>query len=472
MPIANRASPANLAKPSSLADVAILGSGPAAWATASACCQAGLSVTLIAPNPRADWPQTYGVWLDQITEPVRRILGLSHGEPVPFSHQWPNIAAVTGSSLRTLKRTYCLLDNVAIRSAFEATAQATGMLTVRTALAKAVTHDQWSSVAVAKGKPTEARLVIDATGSQSPFVQRTNGGSTMSEGSPRHSRAGDSQQAASTTPAEVMAFRGSSSGGTLDSGTFDGAAKTPYAMQAAYGVIAEVDRAPYAASVLMDWTGPNRRDASFLYALDLGQRWLLEETSLARNPALTPEDLKARLSSRLAAMGVTITAVHSEEHVLFPMDLPLPLMGQRMLAIGGAGAIVHPATGYSVAASLRLAPRLAEGLRVAFAQPSPDGQSLADAGWRAIWPTDRGKARNLESYGLNRLLSMNQSEICGFFDTFFALGPTVMSTYLGGEASSAELAAVMWKVFQKAPLRLRSRLASGNPLTLARTLLS
>jgi 2-polyprenyl-6-methoxyphenol hydroxylase-like FAD-dependent oxidoreductase len=450
----------------SAVDVAILGSGPAAWATASACCQAGLSVTLIAPSPRSAWAQTYGVWLDQITSSVRRTLGLGDTDPVPISHQWPEIAAVTGSTTRALKRTYCLLDNVAIRAAFESTAHATGLLTVRTTLAKAVTHDQWSSVAVAKGKPIEARLVIDASGFQSPFVQRANGGSMHSEGLSEQSVGRDWSPVANVPPADMKALRDGTSG------TPTGFAKAPFAMQAAYGVVAEVDRAPYEGSVLMDWTGPNRRDASFLYALDLGGHWLLEETSLARNPALAPEELKARLYSRLASMGVTITAVHSEEHVLFPMDLPLPTIGQRTLAIGAAGAIVHPATGYSVAASLRLAPRIAEGLRVAFAQPSADGQSLSDAGWRVIWPTDRRRARTLESYGLDRLLTMNQSEICGFFDTFFTLGPTVMTTYLGGEASSTELATVMWKVFQKAPLRLRSRLASGNPLALARTLLS
>ncbi len=411
-----------------IADVAILGSGPAAWAAASACCQVGLSVTLIAPNPEADWPQTYGVWLDQIDASVRQIVGLGSGDPFPFSHHWSSISAVT-ESLRDLQRAYGVLDNVAVRAALHNTAVSTGLLTVRTALAKEVTHEQWSTVAVSKGRAVVARLVIDATGSQSPFVQRQSPNASVPGGTGR-------------------------------------------TMQAAYGVIAEVDRAPYVSSVLMDWSGPNRRDASFLYALNLGGRWLLEETSLARNPALTSEELKARLHSRLGAMSVNITAVHSEEHVLFPMDVALPLVGQRTLAIGAAGAIVHPATGYSVAASLRLAPRLGEALRAAFDVSSADGQSLADAGWRAVWPVDRRKARNLESYGLDRLLTMNQSEIRGFFHTFFALGPQVMSTYLGGDASSTELAAVMWKLFQKAPLRLRSRLASGNPLTLARTLLS
>jgi lycopene cyclase-like protein len=424
-----------------IADVAILGSGPAAWAAAAACCQVGLSVTLIAPEPHADWHQTYGVWIDQLDLPVRRLLGLGDTDGLPLSRQWSSIAAVT-DSVRDLKRAYGLIDNTAVRSSLERVAEETGLLTVRTASAQKVTHEQLSTVTVSKGRAINARLVIDATGAQSPFVRRkTVGGSAP----------------------EVSASSGAR-------GTARGS--NGKAMQAAYGVVAEVDRAPYAASVLMDWTGPNRRDASFLYALDLGGCWLLEETSLARNPALTPSDLKARLETRLSGMGVRITAVHREEHVLFPMDIAMPIGGQRTVAIGAAGALVHPATGYSVAASLRLAPRLGQALRAAFDSPSlQDGQSLADAGWRTIWPGDRRKARNLEAYGLERLLTMNQSEIRGFFHTFFALGPEVMATYLGGDASSSELAAVMWKVFQKAPLRLRSRLASGNPLTLARTLL-
>ncbi len=422
----------------SIADVAILGSGPAAWATASACCQAGLSVTLIAPSPHDHWPQTYGVWVDQIDTPVRQLFGIGDADPFPFSHRWSSIAAVTDFH-RDLQRAYGLLNNHVALMGLAETANSTGLLTVRTALAKTVTHEQWSSIAVSKGRPVGARLVIDATGAQSPFVQRLNG-------------SGSSSPSVGNANMPPTSSRGN-------------------AMQAAYGVIAEVDRAPYVSSVLMDWTGPDRRDASFLYALDLGGRWLLEETSLARNPALTPADLQARLHTRLSGMGVNLTAVLSEEQVLFPMDVALPILGQRTLAIGAAGALVHPATGYSVAASLRLAPHLAACLRVAFENPSADAQSLADAGWRAVWPTDRRKARKLESYGLERLLTMNQSETRGFFHTFFSLGPSVMSTYLGGDASSAELAAVMWKVFQKAPLRLRSRLASGNPLTLARTLL-
>jgi lycopene beta-cyclase len=420
-----------------IADVAILGSGPAAWAAASACCQAGLSVTLIAPTPALDWPQTFGVWVDQLGDPVRKLLGLGASDALPLAYRWSSISAVTKVE-KDLQRAYGLLDNRAVRSALHGAAEATGLLSVRTASAIEVTHDQRSSVAVSKGRPVEARLVIDATGSQSPFVQRENSGS-------------------SKAPALGLSALGS---------------QASHVMQAAYGVVAEVSRDPYPASVLMDWTGPDRRDASFLYALDFDGRWLLEETSLARNPALSSADLKARLYSRLNRMGVAVTTVHSEEHVLFPMDVALPVVGQRTLAIGAAGAIVHPATGYSVAASLRLASRLAETLRLAFDVSSVDGQLLADAGWQVIWPTDRRKARNLESYGLDRLLSMNQSEICGFFQTFFALGPAVMATYLGGDASSTELASVMWKVFQKAPLRLRSRLASGNPLTLARTLLS
>ena len=435
----------------SIRDVAILGSGPAAWACASACCQAGLSVTLIAPSPDADWPQTYGVWVDQIDASVRSLFGLGLHDSLPFRHEWSSIAARTDRA-HDLQRTYGLLNNTAVRQLLCSAALSSGLLTVRVGAAEHVEHDEWSTVSTTNGPPIRARLVVDATGSDSPFVRRAHEFSS----SRRIPDPGPT-----SAPGQIMGDRGM---GDREIGS--------NTMQAAYGVIAQVDRAPYVTSVLMDWTGPDRRDASFLYALDFGDRWLLEETSLARNPALTPNELRARLYSRLDSMGVRILNVYSEEHVLFPMDIALPVFGQRILAIGAAGALVHPATGYSVAGGFRLAPRLASSLRKAFVAPSADAQSIADAGWKVVWPADRRKARNLETYGMQRLLAMNQSETRSFFDTFFSLGPTVMMTYLGGEASSAELAAVMGKVFRKAPWRVRLRLASGNPLTLARTLIS
>jgi lycopene beta-cyclase len=146
-----------------------------------------------------------------------------------------------------------------------------------------------------------------------------------------------------------------------------------------------------------------------------------------------------------------------------------------VVAVGAAAAVVHPATGYSVAASLRLGPSVAAALSgpagSAAGWSGPAGSAGWSAGWSAVWPDARRSARRLEAYGLERLLGMDQRLTRTFFDTFFTLDRADVATYLGGRADATELAAVMWRLFAAAPLRLRGALASGNPVRLARALL-
>ena len=153
------------------------------------------------------------------------------------------------------------------------------------------------------------------------------------------------------------------------------------------------------------------------------------------------------------------------------MDVPLPSRTQRTLGLGAAASLVHPATGYSVAASLRSAPRIAAAIAAQLNRPRADLDEAAREIWESLWSDDRVKARRLETYGLERVLTMDQSDLRSFFDSFFRLSPEVAATYLGGEAGSAEMASVMWKVFRNAGPRLQRRLATGNPLTLARSFL-
>jgi lycopene beta-cyclase len=270
-------------------------------------------------------------------------------------------------------------------------------------------------------------LVFDATGSQSPFVVRE-------------------PQPSNSAPV----------------------------LQTAFGRIVTATNVPIADNVcmLMDWRGKQRRDASFLYALPFGDdRWLFEETSLGRRGGLSQVDLAGRLDARLSALGIKVHAEHSTESVSFRMDVPLPVKGQRIVPVGAAAALVHPATGYSVASSLRSAQVLADVAADAFASTA-DVSVVAATCFDALWSDDRRKARGLETYGLERLLTMDQSDTRAFFDTFFSLSTKQTASYLDGSAGTRELSAVMWNVFRKAPRRLQQRLATGNPLLLARSLLS
>ncbi len=400
-------------------DVAVLGSGPAAWAAASAFATTGLRVTLIAPNPDQPWTNTYGSWVDQIDASV---------QPLVSDHNvWAQVfetVQVIGDRHQRAGRAYGRFDNTALASALRSTAER-GALNVRRATATGVTHDlTGSTIELSKGGSVRATLVLDATGAASPFITREE----------------------RTEPA---------------------------AFQVAYGIIADFARPPLAENTctLMDWRGPARSVPSFAYTLPIDGSWLVEETVLASRPAVSFDELERRLHDRLRADGLAPTTIHAVERVAFPMDVPLPHRTQRTVGLGAAASLVHPATGYSVAASLRSAPRIASVVASRLGSPNVDLDTLAHAAWKSHWSEDRVKARRLEAYGLERVITMNQQELRSFFDSFFRLTTDVAATYLSGEAGSAEMASVMWKVFRNAGPRMQRRLATGNPLTLARSLL-
>jgi lycopene beta-cyclase len=90
--------------------------------------------------------------------------------------------------------------------------------------------------------------------------------------------------------------------------------------------------------VLMDYRDdhltPEDRTAppTFLYAMDLGDGvFFVEETSLAHCPAISLEVLEKRLYQRLAHRQVEVTEIHHVERCLFPMNLPLPDLGQPVV---------------------------------------------------------------------------------------------------------------------------------------------
>ncbi len=400
-------------------DLVILGSGPAALAAAAALAPTGLSVTLVAPDPDRIWTNTYGAWIDQIDAAVTP---LASGAKV-WAQAFDTVRIV-GDRDQVAGRVYGRFDNAVLAAALRATAEA-GSFTMRRGSATNVTHDRsGTTVDLTKGPSLRCTLILDGSGEASPFIVRE----------------------ARTAPA---------------------------AFQVAYGIIAEFERPPLpdGECTLMDWRGPERTVPTFGYTLPIDGRWLIEETALASRPALGFDELERRLHDRLRADGLVVKHVHGVERVSFPMDVPLPHRTQRTIGLGAAASLVHPATGYSVAASLRSAPRIAAAVAAELTQPAVDLDTASRAIWKSLWSDDRVMARRLETYGLGRVLTMNQSDLRSFFDSFFRLSPAITAAYLGGEAGSAEMASVMWKVFRNAGPRLQRRLATGNPLALARSLL-
>lgn len=395
-------------------DVVVAGGGPAAWATAAACGRAGLRTALVTPAPEPSWPATYAAWLDEL--PLDDL-----GDDV-VRRRWDAVGVVVGAP-RRLDRPYGVLANDALARVLVERAARAGAVVHPGAVVGAVAEHDGTTVAVDDGTLLRAAVAVDATGSPPAIVR---------------------------TPA-------------------------PPAWQVAHGLVIPTPSGGVPGAVdgclLMDWTpvGADGGPPSFLYALDLGDgSTLVEETVLAASSPPTLATLAARLERRLAAAGVPVGDVRATESVRIPMGLVAPAR-QPIVGTGAAGGLVHPATGYSVGASLRAAPRLAAALAAGIDRGATPA-SLAQLGWDAVWPADRRRARALERYGVEALSAMGAAELAGFFDAFFALPVEAWGGYLSGTSSAADVARLMTRLFRRVPWSLRRHLVTGDPRWLARSL--
>ncbi|WP_439660024.1 lycopene cyclase family protein [Lentzea sp. HUAS TT2] len=201
------------------------------------------------------------------------------------------------------------------------------------------------------------------------------------------------------------------------------------AEQTAVGTVIESDSTE---TTLMDWRG---NGDTFLYTVPLGNnRVLVEETCLARSPGMPLDELRERLHARLSPS-------EEEERVRFPLDAP-----RAAQAFGAAAGFTHPATGYSVATSLHLAPQVAQAIK---ANEDPK---------HVIWPTKARVVHAMRNHGLKALLRLDGEETRDFFELFFQLDPELQRAYLSGREDVSGTVRAMAALFRAAPAHLRWKL--------------
>ena len=83
-----------------------------------------------------------------------------------------------------------------------------------------------------------------------------------------------------------------------------------------------------------------------------------------------------------------VTKIHEEEWSFIPVGGPLPVAQQSVTAFGAAANLVHPATGYSIARSLREAPNFAEEVATLLKKRQAVGDT-AEGVWEALWPPEK-----------------------------------------------------------------------------------
>lgn len=225
------------------------------------------------------------------------------------------------------------------------------------------------------------------------------------------------------------------------------------AQQSAYGIIVDVDVAAPALdgadAWFMDWrldNGASERDMpSFFYAIPLNPNTvLLEETCLVGRPPVDQKELRARLSTRLLRRGVVRTGDERMESVRFPVE-----SSRAHGAFGARGGLMHPATGYSVAACLAAA--------------DPVAKALARHGsvHRAVWPMPARAVDTLRRIGLRALLGLDTRQTAEFFATFFELPLSLQRAYLSGRTDVRGTVKAMRSLYAAAPPDIRHALRTA-----------
>ena len=389
-----------------------MGAGPASLCITSELVQQGLDVQAIASkSPLEPWPNTYGIWASELESLNMQEL---------LKYRWKDTVSFFGDGLNkkgnACTNHYLDYGLFNLNDFQEALLDRCNGLSWQIETVEKIDFSEKQTVVMcSSGKKYLARLVIDASGHKTPFIKRPQN---------------------------------------------DGIAK-----QAAYGVVGKFSSPPVEENrfVLMDFRPDHleakqlREPPSFLYAMDLGDgSYFVEETSLACAPPVSFESLKTRLIARLSSKGIQIQEIIHEEHCLFPMNLPLPYRDQPLLAFGGSASMVHPASGYMVGSLLRRAPSLAKEIaKVIKKDPFLPTSQIARRGWQNLWTTELVQRHRLYQFGLQRLMSFDESLLRSFFNTFFKLPKKDWYGYLTNTLPLPRLFIVMLKLFSIAPSEVR-----------------
>jgi lycopene beta-cyclase len=405
-------------------DVVVIGDGPAGSALAQSCRRAGIDVLLVGDD--AAWAATYSTWIDDLADPS--VTEYVDVEAV-IATASPEIWAY-GAGPHPLRRAYGTFDNARLQSALRA-GVARRIARVTDVVVARIGSVELHQIDLDTGEAVRARVVVDATGWPARFAR----------------------QVGVQAPAWQTAL------GVVLAEPPEGDLGRPTFMD--FRRVVTPDGAP--SSV-----GPHGV-TTFCYSLPVHDGWLVEETVLAARPAIEPIALLPRLAARLGRHpdSVLADAVRTE-YVRIPLGGSRPGADQPIVAFGAAAGYVHAATGYSVAASIRAAPRVAAAIGQALAGGSgvADHAPIADA----VWPAWMRRTRVLHDFGLEVLLDLDDDEVRAFFDAFFELPTDAWSAYLRVDTPPREISSVMMRLFRSSSWRVRRRLAARNPMALARLL--
>jgi lycopene cyclase-like protein len=366
---------------------------------AAALAERQLNVVCVAPDPCAPWRQRFGGWHDRVQASLARDC-VEAVYPQPLVHTDSDEPLV-------LPRAYAKIDTQALQAVLLEQCQHAGVRFMPATVTELRHLPDQTQFELANGRHLTARLVVDASGASSRFVER------------------------------------------IDS--------RPAAFQSAYGELLRVRNSGFddGRMQFMDFRPLAGADEpTFLYAMPLGRRLLFaEETSLVGRAVVDHHRLRVRLHRRLISKRIVVESVLDRERCVIPMGLAPPRRNQRVVAFGAAAAMVHPATGYQLMSCLLAAAPVAHAIADALANGSPS--AAARAAYAALWPAQQLRSWELFGFGMEVICELNATRIRDFINAFFRLPDSSWRGFLDATLTPPQLVAAMLRVFgaSSAPLR-------------------
>jgi lycopene epsilon-cyclase len=428
---------------SAVADVGIVGCGPAGLALAAELGKRGLKVVLVGHD--SPFVNNYGVWRDEFSElGLEKCLDFVWKDAICYFREGKEVRVgrAYGRVCRRRLREELLQRCVAAGVTFFA-----GEVDqVNPPAASAMAENPWA--------PTELRVKGELQPIRCKLATLASGAAAGRLLKYEQDAPGVAAQTAYGIEAEIEGYTDAYDPNAMlfmdfrrhHSGLYPGTAQRQ-----------QFGKHPNGSEGL--W-GTEKETPSFLYAMPLGgNRVFLEETCLVAKPALPFAVLKRRLLRRCEALGIKIKEIHEEEWSYIPTGGALPESDQHVTAFGAAANLVHPATGYSIARSLREAPAMAAALAAAL-EEQPSSKNAAKFVWDALWTQEKRRQASFHVFGMELLCKLDLNNTADFFTTFFALPNSFWRGFLASKLSSVDLLGFAAATFVLAPVGIKARLVS------------
>eukprot|EP00468_Gymnochlora_sp_CCMP2014_P002625 CAMPEP_0167762396 /NCGR_PEP_ID=MMETSP0110_2-20121227/12744_1 /TAXON_ID=629695 /ORGANISM="Gymnochlora sp., Strain CCMP2014" /LENGTH=1052 /DNA_ID=CAMNT_0007649265 /DNA_START=179 /DNA_END=3337 /DNA_ORIENTATION=+ len=398
--------------PNDHVDVLVAGVGPAGLALAGELAERGVDVGLVGPE--TSFTNNYGVWEDEFKD-----LGLEHTLEKVYDETLVVIDEKKG--YEAINRKYARVGRKELRDHLVSKCKNSGRVRYLSGIVEGVSRDT--------SEPTKIVELQNGDKLSAKFV-------TMSTG---HNR-------------EVLEYE-------------EG---PPPTWQTAYGIEIAMKNHPWASdkAVFMDLSQSDdenpgvSRVPSFLYILPDEDKVFLEETCLVSQVQVPFDELKRRLYKRLQNMGVTVDpeSIIEEEASWIPLGGPLPKVPQSVLGFGAAAGLVHPASGYSIVNSLKMASSVADSIVEGLGTGDFDSASMK--AWQTIWSDENRQKMAFYQFGSDLIAKMSLSEIKEFMRTFYSLPSPLWKGFLSHDLNPAGLMVLAISMFAIGGAELRMSLIS------------